>query len=295
MKVKGIVTALVLTTGATLLATVAEAQIAITGGTLVYFENGSTYNNAPVAGYLETAQGRIQSGNFTQAEALANPNLFEGISLGNTPVVLQMDGVQSYSATSFNLKATGTAYTPNGPVLFSNVPVVVQGTLGGDLSIAARTFTTPFGTFNNVGYIDEWNVTSGTFGTGSSITSNSGNTVSLAPNNFHFDPTHVFPAPPAPPAPPLTLQQQIRNSNSLFIQVGTAAGAEEVANHPTNNSDVPDPVAETGNNDTFAVAGVGATPAVPTIVRLIQEGRNPRVSRLVPMTMNNYENYELAQ
>ncbi|NEO25755.1 MAG: hypothetical protein F6K03_02350, partial [Kamptonema sp. SIO4C4] len=199
MKRNQILTSLLLTAGATLLGTVAQAQIAITGGTIIFFDSQSkTHDNAPVAGFLETAQGKIQSADFDYASA--DRASFGAITQSGTPIVLQMDGDQGLVGGPFplNFTATGTGYSPNGPVLFTDVPVTVQGSISNSKGVGTADFVTNFGTFSlyapTVAFgIIEYTVTGGQFGTGSTITDNSGNTVSLAPDNFHF--TDPFPEP----------------------------------------------------------------------------------------------------
>ncbi|MEA5419222.1 hypothetical protein VB712_08260 [Spirulina sp. CCNP1310] len=185
-------TTLALTLGATLLTTTAHAQITITGGEIFFVENGNNAPNlSPVAGYLETAQGRIQSGNYTHAELVANPALFGNITAGAVPVLLRINGTPNWNSNTKNLLATGSAFTPNGPVLFTNIPVALNLTGIVDVSVGPQNVA-GF-TFN---YVDRQTVTSGQFGTSGSISGTIGGasqTVSLAPGSFHF--TDPFPAP----------------------------------------------------------------------------------------------------
>lgn len=198
---RNLLTTLALALGATLIGSTAHAQIAITGGEIIFgiiSPGAFAPNGFPVAGYLETAQGRIQSGDYTRAQLVANPTLFGSITAGAVPVLLRIDGTPAWSNGTKNLLATGSAFTPNGPVLFTDIPVALNLTNTDPYSIDSQTVAG----FNNVYFVISQTVTGGSFGTGGSISGAIGGvsqTVSLAPGSFHF--TDPFPAPAAPPAP----------------------------------------------------------------------------------------------
>ncbi len=204
---------LALTLGATLLATTAHAQITITGGEIIFMNNnGQVPDGSPVAGYLETAQGRIQSGNHTFAQVDANPNLFANVTAGSVPVLLRVgsDGNLNHSTANRTLLATGSAFTPNGPVLFTNIPV--------SLTLGTTEFLTSERTLNAAGFgfthVARKPVNAGQFGNSGSISGMIGGvsqTVSLAPNNFNF--STAFPAPATTPTttPIFTLEPNTTN------------------------------------------------------------------------------------
>ncbi|WP_017305203.1 hypothetical protein [Spirulina subsalsa] len=375
MNGKNILTALVLTTGMTVLSTAAQGQIAITGGTLIFFENnGTTYNNAPITGYLETEQGRIESADFNNVPVhspQAVRQLFGSVPLNGVPVLLQMSGEQAALGNQLLLKASGTGYSPNGPVLFSDVPVQVDVSFVMKITVGTEPFNTNFGNFNartnGLGQMVQFgvvgsHVTGGTFGSSGTLIDNSGNPFSLAPDHFHFDAKHVFPTPPvsSPSTPPqtpalapvspvptvapasvspvptvapasvspvstvasasvspvstvapasvmvnspqgtVTVEQQSTQDNKVLdVPVAALVGIGAIADSSSSNRLIPDPVAEGGNNYALGkvsvVSEVPKNRAVPRIVSLIRRDRNPRVSRLVPMTHQNYQNYNLAQ
>ncbi|MGK7924235.1 MAG: hypothetical protein AB4290_03105 [Spirulina sp.] len=309
MKSSKILASLLLGAGATLLGTTVQAQILITGGTLVFFDNNpNTFPNAPVAGYLETAQGRIQSANFSFEDARGNPGLFETIippgNPGSLPVLLQMKSAQNRDASMLELLASGMAYTPNGPVLFSGIDVTVRGNhVDEQLQLPPITLDTHFGRFEDVWYIDKYTVTGGQFGSSATIIDNNGNTVSLAPDRFHF--TDPFPTPlPLPSSPPSFTDPTPPPTEALIpLPIPDPTPTEALIPLP-----IPEPLLyllpvevktisdKTINPDRFSIAlNIDLTPETPKIIRLIQRGRSPRVTRLVPITEDNYRHLNLVQ
>ncbi|MGK7928156.1 MAG: hypothetical protein AB4290_23420 [Spirulina sp.] len=328
MKGSKILASLLLAAGATLLGTTVQAQILITGGTLVFFDNDpNTFANAPVAGYLETDQGRIQSADFSFEDASKNPYLFETIiapgNPGAPPVLLQIDPNPPHGqdqpsyASPLYLLASGTAHTPNGPILFSGIDVTVYGNrVANTLQFPPITLATNFGTFKDVLYVDKYEVTHGEFGLGSTITDNNGNTVSLAPDNFHF--TDPFPTPPPspppfteptlPPTEPLislpipelpldVLPVEVKTvSGEIICSISQGRGQSSIRFSCNESGDeIRKPFFLTANSDRFFFAKIDLTPESPKIIRLIREGRSPRVTRLVPITEDNYQNLNLVQ
>ena len=328
MKGSQILASLLLAAGATLLGTTVQAQILITGGTLVFFDNDpNTFPNAPVAGYLETAQGRIQSADFSFEEASKNPYLFEMIiapgNPGEPPVLLQIDpnpphGLpQPHDASPLYLLASGTAHTPNGRILFSGINVTVYGDRAAEkLQFPPITLATNFGTFKNVVYVDKYEVSHGEFGLGSTIPTRGGNDVSTGHGEFHF--TDPFPSPP--PSPPPFTEPTLPPTEPLIslpipelpldmlpVEVKTVSGEITCSisqgrgqsstrlscNEP--GDEIRKPFFLTANSDRFFIDQIELTPESPKIVRLIREGRSPRVTRLVPITEDNYQNLNLVQ
>ncbi|MCW6038093.1 hypothetical protein K4A83_17710 [Spirulina subsalsa FACHB-351] len=264
----------------TVLSTAAQGQIVITGGTLIFFENnGTTYNNAPVTGYLETKQGRIESADFNNVPVHspeAVRQLFGSVPLNGVPVLLQMSGEQPALGNQLSLKASGTAYSPNGPVLFSDVPVQVDVSFVMKITVGTEPFNTNFGTFNarmnGLGQMVEFgvvgsHVTGGTFGASGTFFDNSGNKVSLAPDNFHFDAKHVFPTIPVSnssttPSTPTPAPQVSTVAPAAVSPVSTVAPAVVMVDLPqatvtveqsVQNSELPN--SELPNSESLNVPG----------------------------------------